>query len=165
MCIHLHLYNSWSLSVFEWVGGNPLSAAAAFSLVGSVYVHVLPPLHVKNVHVQSYSVYAGFCECDGCKCKRCMKHYFFLDVDSLCRYTHTHTTHTHTHTHTLTHKHTLHTLHTLLTQVLEGSIQMQDSDTMMKSFIDLADHCPKFLRSQIENIVELMLKVGEREER
>ena len=36
---------------------------------------------------------------------------------------------------------------------------MQDSNTMMKAFIDLADHCPKFLRSQIENVVELMLKV------
>ena len=45
-------------------------------------------------------------------------------------------------------------------QVLERSIQMQDSDAMMKAFIDLADHCPKFLRSQIENVVELMLKVG-----
>ena len=39
---------------------------------------------------------------------------------------------------------------------------MQDSDAMMKAFIDLADHCPKFLRSQIENVVELMLKVQAR---
>ena len=49
--------------------------------------------------------------------------------------------------------------HGIHTQVLERSIQMQDSDAMMKAFIDLADHCPKFLRSQIENVVELMLKV------
>ena len=48
-------------------------------------------------------------------------------------------------------------------QVLERSIQLQDSDTIMKSFIDLADHCPKFLRSQIENIIELMLKVRGRD--
>ena len=47
----------------------------------------------------------------------------------------------------------------IFVQVLERSIQLQDSDAIMKSFIDLADHCPKFLRSQIENIIELMLKV------
>lgn len=45
-------------------------------------------------------------------------------------------------------------------QVLERSIELQDDDSMLKTFIDLGDHCPKFLRSQLEVILELMLKVG-----
>ncbi len=44
-------------------------------------------------------------------------------------------------------------------QVLSRSIEAQDDEALLKSFIELADHCPKFLRSQLENIIELMLKV------
>ncbi len=54
---------------------------------------------------------------------------------------------THTYAHTYTH------------QVLGRSIEAQENEALLKSFIELGDHCPKFLRSQLENILELMLKV------
>lgn len=47
----------------------------------------------------------------------------------------------------------------LCLKVLEQNISVQDDDCLLKTFIDLGDHCPKFLRSQLENIIELSLKV------
>ncbi len=44
-------------------------------------------------------------------------------------------------------------------QVLERSISLQEDDSLLKAFIDFGDHCPKFLRPQLENVIELSLKV------
>ena len=44
-------------------------------------------------------------------------------------------------------------------QILSHSVEQQEDDALLKAFIDLGDHCPKFLRSQLDNVVELMLKV------
>ena len=44
-------------------------------------------------------------------------------------------------------------------QVLEQSVQLQTDDALLKAFIELGDHCPKFLRSQLDQVVEFMLKV------
>lgn len=47
----------------------------------------------------------------------------------------------------------------LLLAVLERSVGLQDDDALLKAFIDVGDHCPKFLRAQLEQVIELMLKV------
>ena len=46
-------------------------------------------------------------------------------------------------------------------QVLERSISLQEDESLLKAFIDLGDHCPKFLRPMLESIIELSLKVSE----
>ena len=38
-------------------------------------------------------------------------------------------------------------------------MEMQEDDALLKVFIELGDHCPKFLRTQLNDVVELMLKV------
>ena len=45
-------------------------------------------------------------------------------------------------------------------QVLERSIEHQEDDGLLKALIELGDHCPKYLRSQLEHVIELMLKVS-----
>lgn len=46
-----------------------------------------------------------------------------------------------------------------LLTVLERSLELQEDDSLLKAMIELAERCPKLLRSQLDNIVELMLKV------
>lgn len=47
----------------------------------------------------------------------------------------------------------------LLLAVMRENIQAQDESCLLKTFIDLGDHCPKFLRPQLESIIELSLNV------
>lgn len=44
-------------------------------------------------------------------------------------------------------------------QVISESVQQQDDDALLKSLIDLCESTPKFLRPQIDNILEMCLKV------
>ena len=44
--------------------------------------------------------------------------------------------------------------------MLKASIEEQDDDHLLKTFIDLGDHCPKYLRPQLESIIELSLTVS-----
>ena len=46
--------------------------------------------------------------------------------------------------------------------MLWRSIEAQDDDAAFKAFIDLGEHRPKLLRSQLEKILDMMLKVSER---
>jgi hypothetical protein len=43
--------------------------------------------------------------------------------------------------------------------VLESNVAQQDEECLVKVFIDLGDHCPKFLRPHLEKIIELSLGV------
>ncbi|XP_011405014.2 PREDICTED: importin-5 [Amphimedon queenslandica] len=47
--------------------------------------------------------------------------------------------------------------------VLEQNIQSQSDDTVLKSFIDLAEHRPKFLRPELVKLLELMAKLMQAE--
>ncbi len=38
-------------------------------------------------------------------------------------------------------------------------MEQQGDDTLLKSFIELGEHCPKFLRPHLDQVIELMLKV------
>ena len=44
-------------------------------------------------------------------------------------------------------------------QIVGKSVEGQEDDSLLKAFIDLGEQCPKFLRSQLEAVIELMLKV------
>ncbi len=44
-------------------------------------------------------------------------------------------------------------------QVLGESASSPDDDSLLKTFIDLGEHCPKFLRPQLEEIIKLSLQV------
>eukprot|EP00731_Ephydatia_muelleri_P030232 Em0021g755a len=43
--------------------------------------------------------------------------------------------------------------------VLHKNLELHSDESLLKSFIDLSEHCPKFLRSQLDTIVDLMLKM------
>jgi len=45
-------------------------------------------------------------------------------------------------------------------QAVASSVEDQEQDTLMKYLIDLAESTPKFLRSQLDNIINLCLKVS-----
>ena len=47
----------------------------------------------------------------------------------------------------------------LMLQGIAESIEQQEDDALLKSLIDLAESAPKFLRSQLEAIVNLCMKV------
>ena len=47
----------------------------------------------------------------------------------------------------------------LCLQGVADSVQAQDDDAMLKCLIDLAENSPKFLRGQVENILNLCSKV------
>ncbi|KAL5476110.1 hypothetical protein EMCRGX_G026016 [Ephydatia muelleri] len=47
----------------------------------------------------------------------------------------------------------------LMLQVLHKNLELHSDESLLKSFIDLSEHCPKFLRSQLDTIVDLMLKM------
>lgn len=40
------------------------------------------------------------------------------------------------------------------------SVQQQDDDALLKSLIDMCESTPKFLRSQVTNILDMCLKVN-----
>lgn len=44
-------------------------------------------------------------------------------------------------------------------QVLHKNLELHSDESLLKSFIDLSEHCPKFLRNQLDTIVDLMLNV------
>lgn len=44
--------------------------------------------------------------------------------------------------------------------VLGESVVRTDDETLLKSLIELAESCPKFLRPQLEHICELCMKVS-----
>ena len=44
--------------------------------------------------------------------------------------------------------------------MLELNIQKEDNDAVLNSLIDLAEHRPKYLRSQLERLLEVLLKVN-----
>lgn len=44
-------------------------------------------------------------------------------------------------------------------QVIAESVQQQDDDALLKSLIDMCESTPKFLRSQVTNILDMCLKV------
>lgn len=45
-------------------------------------------------------------------------------------------------------------------QVIAESVQQQDDDALLKSLIDMCESTPKFLRSQVTNILDMCLKVN-----
>ncbi|KAG8277165.1 Importin-5 [Homalodisca vitripennis] len=52
----------------------------------------------------------------------------------------------------------------LLIQVIGESVQQQDDDALLKSLIDMCESTPKFLRSQVDNILDMCLKVFSNED-
>lgn len=44
-------------------------------------------------------------------------------------------------------------------QIIANSIQVGDDDALLKCLVDLAESCPKFLRPQVETILQLAIKV------
>ena len=40
------------------------------------------------------------------------------------------------------------------------TIEQGDDDVLLKSLVDVAENCPKYLRSQVEPILELSVKVN-----
>ena len=48
---------------------------------------------------------------------------------------------------------------------MERSLESQSDDIVLKAFIDLAEHRPKFLRPELVKIFELMAKVDRERER
>ena len=42
---------------------------------------------------------------------------------------------------------------------MEQNIQAHENEAVLNSFIELAEHRPKYLRTQLEKILDLMLKV------
>ena len=42
---------------------------------------------------------------------------------------------------------------------MADSVSTQDDDSVLKSLIDLAENCPKYLRPQLETVVNLCMKV------
>ncbi|XP_076324305.1 importin-5-like isoform X2 [Tachypleus tridentatus] len=46
-----------------------------------------------------------------------------------------------------------------LLQVLQQSLEQQNEDFVLKSFIDLAESCPRFLRSQLDPLLQICLKI------
>ncbi|XP_065887453.1 importin-5-like isoform X2 [Dysidea avara] len=48
----------------------------------------------------------------------------------------------------------------LLVTAVENSVQLQEDDTALKIFLELAENCPKFLRLQLERILDYMLKLS-----
>lgn len=46
-----------------------------------------------------------------------------------------------------------------LLQVLESSIENETDENIFKSFIDVAEHRPRFFRSHLPQLCELMIKV------
>ena len=46
-----------------------------------------------------------------------------------------------------------------LFQIIAASIELGDDDALLKCLVDLAESCPKFLRPQIETILQLAIKV------
>lgn len=49
-----------------------------------------------------------------------------------------------------------------MVQVTAASIERQDDDSLLKCFIELAEAAPKFLRPQLDPLLDLCLKVGPR---
>lgn len=47
----------------------------------------------------------------------------------------------------------------LFQQITNDSLVAEDDDSLIKLLIDLAENTPKFLRSQLTNIIEMCLKV------
>lgn len=45
-------------------------------------------------------------------------------------------------------------------QIIATSIQVGDDDALLKCLVDLAESCPKFLRPQVETILQLAIKVS-----
>ncbi|XP_013780072.1 importin-5-like [Limulus polyphemus] len=46
-----------------------------------------------------------------------------------------------------------------LLQVLQQSLEQQNEDFVLKSFVDLAESCPRFLRSQLDLLLQICLKI------
>ena len=44
-------------------------------------------------------------------------------------------------------------------QVLEANVAREENDAVLNSLIDLAEHRPKFLRSHLERLLEILIKV------
>lgn len=44
-------------------------------------------------------------------------------------------------------------------QIIATSIEVGDDDALLKCLVDLAESCPKFLRPQVETILQLAIKV------
>ncbi|XP_013772605.1 importin-5-like [Limulus polyphemus] len=45
-----------------------------------------------------------------------------------------------------------------LLQVLQQSLEQKDDDVVLRSFVDLAESCPRFLRSQLDSLLQTCLK-------
>jgi len=45
-------------------------------------------------------------------------------------------------------------------QVTAESIEKQDDDTLLKCLIDVCESAPKFLRPQLDHILDLCMKVS-----
>ncbi len=43
--------------------------------------------------------------------------------------------------------------------MLEANVEREDNDAVLNSLIDLAEHRPKFLRSHLERLLEILIKV------
>ena len=46
-------------------------------------------------------------------------------------------------------------------QAIVSSVEEQVDDTLLKYLIDLAETTPKFLRTQLENVISMCLKVSD----
>jgi len=46
---------------------------------------------------------------------------------------------------------------------LEENANLAEDDSLLKTFIDMGEHCPKFLRPQLEQIIKLTLQVEDKE--
>lgn len=46
-----------------------------------------------------------------------------------------------------------------LLQVLSQTFEQQDDDSILKCFVDLAESCPRYLRSQLDSLLQLCIKV------